>query len=244
MQRTSGDGDDIAVSLCLGALRLAMLFAAVAYVATELSIPTNGLLAGLGLSGLAFAFASKETLSNVFGAGILAADHPFKKGDWIVAGDIQGTVEKVGIRSTRIRTVEDTEAVVPNGKLSDASINNWGSRRNRLVKAKLLVNYGATPARIEGFMRELRKLMTSSEHVVEGRTQIGIVTLAETAIELEFSCYLAVTSATDERAVRSKLMLDILRLAEQSGVAIGDMAPLALENRPAHESQKVRHAPT
>ncbi len=233
VQRTRGEGDDIAVSLTLGAIRLAMVFGAVTYVASELSIPTNGLLAGLGLSGLAFAFASKETLSNVFGAGILVADHPFKRGDWIVAGDVQGTVEKVGIRSTRIRTVEDTEAVVPNGKLSDASINNWGSRRNRLVKAKLLVSYGATPAQIESFMDALRTLVGGHANVVPGRTQIGIAALAEKAIELEVSCYLDVRSAADEKAARTGLMLDILRLADRSGVKIGEMAvPAGLPGEP------------
>jgi MscS family membrane protein len=131
----------------------------VTYVATELSIPTNGILAGLGLSGLAVAFASKETLSNVFGAGILVADRPFKKGDLITAGDIHGTVEQVGIRSTRIRTSEDTQIVVPNGKLSDASINNWGDRKYRFFQAKIRVAYGAAAAQIEGFMAKLQDML-------------------------------------------------------------------------------------
>ncbi len=224
VRRTEGNTDDITLSLFLGAVRIALVFAAAMYVADELSLPTNGVLAGLGLSGLAFAFASKETLSNVFGAGILVADHPFKKGDYITAGDIQGTVEKVGIRSTRIRTVEDTEAVVPNGKLSDTSIQNWGSRRNRLVKGKVTVGYGAAPAAIDGFMEDIRRTASQSDTVVSDRTQVGITALGEAGVDVEFSCYLAVTNATDEKGAKSRLMLDILRLAEARGFSVGATA--------------------
>jgi small-conductance mechanosensitive channel len=178
-RRTSGSADDIAISLFLGALRLTMLGAAAIYVAAALSIPTAGLLAGLGISGLAVAFASKETLSNVFGASILVADRPFRKGDWIATGDLEGTVEQVGIHSTRIRTLQDTEIVVPNGKLADASITNWGSRRHRLLQAKLILGYGATPARIERFLAELRELIAGSPDIVAERTEVGISGLGE-----------------------------------------------------------------
>ena len=229
VRRTEGNADDITLSLCLGAVRLVLVFVAATYVAHELSLPTNGVLAGLGLSGLAFAFASKETLSNVFGAGILVADHPFKRGDWITAGDIQGTVEKVGIRSTRIRTLEDTEAVVPNGKLSDTSIQNWGSRRHRLVKGKVTVNYGASPAAIDNFMEDIKQTASQSDGVVPGRTQVGIAALGSDGIEVEFSCYVAVANATDEKNAKSHLMLDILRLATRRGLAVGTAAEPALK---------------
>ena len=96
--------DNIVVSLGFGALKLALIAGGLIFIAMELSLPYEGVLAGLSIGGLAVAFASKETLSNVFGAGILAIDRPFRRGDWIIAGDAQGTVEHVGIRSTRIRT--------------------------------------------------------------------------------------------------------------------------------------------
>ncbi len=221
VRRTEGGGDDITLSLCLGGVRLALVLVAATYVANALSLPTNGVLAGLGLGGLAFAFASKETLSNVFGAGILVADRPFRKGDWITAGDVQGTVEKVGIRSTRIRTIEDTEAIVPNGKLSDTSIQNWGSRRNRLVKGKLTVNYGATPAAIDGFMEDVRRAIGQSCAIIPERMAVGITGLSERGIEIEFSCYVAAANGMDEKSTKSRLILDVLHLAEERGLGVG-----------------------
>ena len=95
----------------MGLLRAVLVAAAAINIADRLSLPYNGLIAGLGIGGLAFAFAARETLSNVFGAAILVADRPFKAGDLISAGDVRGTVEHVGIRSTRIRSDEDTTLV-------------------------------------------------------------------------------------------------------------------------------------
>ncbi len=229
VRRTEGNADDITLSLCLGAVRLVLVFVAATYVANALSLPTNGVLAGLGLSGLAFAFASKETLSNVFGAGILVADHPFRRGDWITAGDVQGTVEKVGIRSTRIRTVEDTEAVIPNGKLSDTSIQNWGSRRHRLIKGKVTINYAASPAAIDSFMEDIKQTASQVDGIVPNRTQVGIAALGSDGVEVEFSCYVAVANATDEKNAKSRLMLDVLRLAARRGLAVGTAAEPVLK---------------
>jgi small-conductance mechanosensitive channel len=202
-RETPSSIDDITISLCVSAIRLAVASAAVGYVATEFSIPTNGIIAGLGLSGLAVAFASKETLSNVFGAGILMADRPFKKGDLITAGDIHGTVEQVGIRSTRIRTSEDTQIVVPNGKLSDASINNWGDRKYRLFQAKIRVGYEATTAQIERFMAKLQDMFVADKAIAPDRTEVGISALGDSSIEIEANTYLSIVDPRDERAVRN-----------------------------------------
>jgi small-conductance mechanosensitive channel len=220
-RETPSSIDDITISLCVSAIRLAVASAAVGYVATEFSIPTNGIIAGLGLSGLAVAFASKETLSNVFGAGILMADRPFKKGDLITAGDIHGTVEQVGIRSTRIRTSEDTQIVVPNGKLSDASINNWGDRKYRLFQAKIRVGYGATTAQIERFMAKLQDMFVADKAIAPDRTEVGISALGDSSIEIEANTYLSIVDPRDERAVRNRLILEMLRLAETEGIKVG-----------------------
>ena len=232
-ERSATRLDDIVVSLVLGALRLGMLFVAISYVADQLSIPTNGIIAGLGISGLAVAFASKETLSNVFGAGILVSDHPFKRGDWIVADSVQGSVEHVGIRSTRVRTAEDTVMVVPNGKLADASINNWGTRRHRLSRAKLLVGYGGTPRQLDDFIAGLRRILAETPAAVDSRSQVGVTGLSEKGIEVDVTTYLNVASLGDERQVNHALMLRILTLAEELGLRLGaaDAAPPASSAR-------------
>jgi MscS family membrane protein len=104
--KTAGNLDDIMVSLTAGLLKLMLIVAVAIAAAQAVDLPVGGMLAGLGIGGLAVAFASKEALSNLFGAAILLADRPFRNGDTIAVGEVQGTVEHVGIRSTRIRTME------------------------------------------------------------------------------------------------------------------------------------------
>lgn len=223
-RETRASMDNIVLSLMLGLVRAALVVMGAINVADVLSLPYGSIMAGLGISGLAIAFASRETLSNVFGAAILVADRPFRSGDWIAAGDIQGTVEHVGIRSTRLRTVEDTILVVPNGKLADATINNWGTRRHRLAKARLLVAYGSKPEQLDRFTAGLKDLVASSTGFVASRTQVGVTSLAESGIEVELTCYMHVPTLSAERAAKHRLMMDILNLAESLGLKIGAQA--------------------
>ena len=191
-------------------------------------IPYSGIIAGLGISGLAVAFASKETLSNVFGAGILMIDRPFRRGDMIIAGDTRGTVEHVGIRSTRIRTAEDSVIVIPNGKLSDATINNLGTRRHRLVKMALVMPYSVGADQIDGFKTALEALLGGHAAVVGHRVQVGAKILGIEGVELEATFYLDVATAAAESEERHALVLEMLRLADRMGVALSvqhDPAP-------------------
>ncbi len=214
--------DEISVSMLVFLLRVVMVIAGVIYVANTLSIPYDGVIAGLGIGGLAVAFASKETISNVFGAGILVIDKPFRRGDTIVAGDTKGVVEHVGIRSTRIRTAEDSVIVVPNGKLSDATINNLGSRRYRLVTMSLVLPFSTDPRDVDAFTSALRDVLDQNAKVVPDKTQVGVTTLTPAGFQIDAVFYLDVVSGADERATRHELMLGILRLGDRMGVPVGN----------------------
>jgi MscS family membrane protein len=234
--RTVSAADDILFSLLLAASRLGVVIAAFLGFAYFLSIPTSGILAGLGIGGLAFAFASRETLSNVFGAGILVADRPFRRGDWITAGDIDGAVEHVGIRSTRVRSAQDSIVVVPNGKLADSTINNLGTRRHRLFKTQIVVTAGGTPERLDQFASAVRERVTGDESFVARRTDIGVCGVSESGIQLELMTYLNASTSSAERAIKHTLLIDIVRLAEVSGLRLGkgmlDSEPDGPSNKP------------
>jgi MscS family membrane protein len=220
------------LSLVLGGLRLLLLVAAAIYTANQFSIPVNGIIAGLGFSGLAFALASKETVSNLFGAGILAIDRPFMRGDWIDTEAVRGTVEHVGIRSTRVRTAEDTVAVVPNGKLADAAISNWGTRRHRLSGAKLLVGYSCTPKQLNDFIARLEPLLSSIPEVVDSRTQIGVTSLSERGVQLDVTFYLKTSTAADERRVNNAVFLQMLAQADSLQLPLGLAPPMVGDTGP------------
>ena len=219
--RTATATDDILFTLLLAAARLGVIAIALLGIAHFLSIPTSGILAGFGIGGLAFAFASRETLSNVFGAGILVSDRPFRRGDWITSGDIDGSVEHVGIRSTRVRTAHDSIMVVPNGKLADSVINNLGTRRHRLLTTQLLVTSGATPEKLDAFTHAVRQRVTSDKAFVASRTEVGISGITVSGIQVELTTYLDVPTTSAERAAKHALFLDVVQLAEECGVTLG-----------------------
>ena len=228
-EQKPGAMDSIVVSLMLGALKAALLAGGFLYIASVLSLPYEGVLAGVGIGGLAVAFASKETLSNVFGAGILVADRPFRRGDWIVADGAQGMVEHVGIRSTRIRTADDSLIVVPNGKLADATINNLGTRRHWLTKLTLPLAISTSATALDAFMTALVQAANAVPGVVGGRTQVGVGALGPDGIEVELATYLATRSLAEEQAAKNALALVALHLAERMGVHIGE--PMAIMER-------------
>jgi len=198
-EATAGTLDEIVVSLVMGALKLVLLAGGLLFIAQALSLPYEGVVAGLGIGGLAVAFASRETLSNVFGAG---------------------TVEHVGIRSTRIRTGEDSLLVVPNGKLADATVNNLGTRRHRVFKAALLVTQPAAPDTLATFMDGLLALMNAAPHVRPGSAATGVTSIGPDGIGIELSCRLDVRIPDAERADRTALMLGVLRLADRMRVPL------------------------
>jgi MscS family membrane protein len=220
-ERSIGTLDDIAILLVLAALKIVLLAGGLLFVADALSLPYDGVVASLGIGGLAVAFASKETLSNVFGAALIATDRPFRRGDWINSGDVAGTVEHVGIRSTRIRTAADSLVFVPNGKLADATVNNLGTRRHRLCDLKSLLAYGTTSKQVDDFVMELANVVASVPSSVPSRTLISVNAMTTDGIELGLICYLDVATQAQELSARTTLNMGILRLAEKLGIVLG-----------------------
>jgi MscS family membrane protein len=221
MDRPDIPTDDILFTLLLATARLGVIVAAFMGIAYFLSIPTSGIVAGLGIGGLAFAFASRETLSNIFGAGILVADRPFRRGDWIKSGGIEGSVEHVGVRSTRVRTAQDSIVVVPNGKLSDTTIDNLGTRRHRLVKAQITVTSGGTPDALDAFTASIRRRIVEDKAFVDGRTDVHVAGINEIGIQIELTTYLDVATTSAEREAKHGLLLDVVRFAEALGLTLG-----------------------
>jgi small-conductance mechanosensitive channel len=219
--RTEKPTDDILVTLLLAGARLGIIIASALGIAFFLSIPTIHLLAGLSIGGLAVAFASRETLSNLFGAGILVTDRPFRRGDWIKTGDIEGSVEHVGIRSTRVRTAQDSVVFVPNGRLVDSTINNLGSRRYRLVKLQLVVTAGGTAQKLEAFSTAVRELITKNPAYFADRTDVAVAGIGQSGITVDVMTYLRVDTDGAESAARHALLLEITRIAGQVGLALG-----------------------
>jgi MscS family membrane protein len=209
--------------LTLGAKFGQVFLLAVGIVAllSELGYPVASLLAGLGIGGLAVALAAQKTLENLFGALALGADQPFREGDFVSAeGLLVGTVESIGLRSTRIRTLDRTVISIPNGKLAELRLESFAVRdRLRFVCPLGLVLYTTEPqmravlSGIDAALRAQPKLWP------EGVT-VRFKEIGQFSLNLDISAWFGTTDWDEFVLIREELLLRFLRIVEEAGTAL------------------------
>jgi MscS family membrane protein len=125
-EHSKGFDDDLMISLVGSVLKIAVVALGLVLLARELGVPLGGIIAGLGVAGVAVAMAAKDTVANLFGAAALLADRPFRRGDQVSIAGHEGQVHEVGLRSTQIRTAAGAMVSIPNSLMANTSIENRG----------------------------------------------------------------------------------------------------------------------
>ena len=143
--KTDSTFDDQLVPLLQKALKIFVIIFGVLVMFQNLGVNVLSVLAGLGLGGLAFALAARDMCANLFGSIMIFLDRPFNIGDWVIVGNLEGTIEEIGFRSTRIRTFYNSQVTIPNSTLANANIDNMGKREYRRIKAFLGLTYDTPP---------------------------------------------------------------------------------------------------
>jgi MscS family membrane protein len=132
----------------------------------------TAILSGLGIGGLAVAFAAKDTIANFFGSLSILFDNSFSQGDWIESSGVEGTVVEIGLRSTTIRTFDNALITMPNSQLANADIKNWSKRRiGRRIKMHIGVTYESNFDDIKVAIKEIRKMLTSHPKIATSKTK-------------------------------------------------------------------------
>ena len=219
-KRTEKKFDDLFTPLAVTTSKIILvvvgIIAAVAAFNTELPA---ALLGGLGIGGVALALASQETLSNFFGSVTVLFDRPFEVGDWILVDGIEGEVESVGFRSTRIRTGLNSQVTFPNNKLAAASVDNWGRRRYRRYLTRIGLEYDTPRPRIDAFCEGIRELIRRQPHTRKDFYAAYFNDFGASALEVLLVCYFEAPDWPTELRERHRLLGDIVELAERLGVA-------------------------
>ncbi|MCC6796197.1 MAG: mechanosensitive ion channel family protein [Candidatus Hydrogenedentes bacterium] len=210
--------DDLFVPLLARCFKLVFVVAGFVAIADALDIDYMSLLAGLGLGGLAIALAAKDTLSNVFGSLTILFDRPFQIGDWVKVRDIEGLVEHVGMRSTRIRTFYESVVSVPNSEVITATVDNYGARRYRRIRTIVSIAYDTPPDKIEIFCEGIRQIIASQPSIRQDEYYVHLNELGPHSLDILVYCFLDVKVWGTELRERERLFLDIIRLAEKHGI--------------------------
>jgi MscS family membrane protein len=196
-------------------IKITLLLCTVYRLMAIFSWDVSTLLAGLGIGGLAFALGAQDSLKNLFGSFTLIADRPFVVGETVrIGGEGVGKVEYVGLRSTRIRTADDTLLIVPNSNLTTMNITNYGRRRYHHYTTKIAVVYATPLDRLTAFRDGIRDLIRQQPWTRKDNFEVAINDLDSSAVAILVDVYFEASDQVRELDARGALILAILRLAE------------------------------
>ncbi len=207
--------DDVLVPLIPRTLKLFVTVIGVVFIADNLNLDITGVLAGLGLGGLAFALAAKDMVQNLFGSITVLLDRTFTVGDWIVVDGAEGSVERMGFRSTRIRTFYNSLVTVPNSKFITAEVDNMGERRYRRYKARFGLAYNTPPERIEAFCEAVRELVRQHPYMRKDYFHVYLNDLGASSLEVLVYVFWEAPDWGTELRERHRFLLDCLRVARE-----------------------------
>lgn len=209
------------ISLIQRSLKIFVFIVGGLIVVERMGYPIASLLGGLGIGGLAIALAAQDTLSNIFGSVIVFADRPFRIGDWVRIGEVEGFVEAIGLRSTKIRTWPKSLVTVPNKVMANTNIENWSAMPLRRVSFTLYISYDATPQQLEALVDGIRKIVSEHPGIDQGYHLINFVDFDEKGFGVFIYYFTSSTVWKEHMQVRQEVNLQILRLIERLGLSLG-----------------------
>jgi MscS family membrane protein len=217
--KTESTFDDQLVPLIRKVLKTFVVIIGGVYVLSNLDVDMKVLFGTLSVGGLALALAAQDTIKNFFGSLMIFVDKPFQAGHWITSSDgIDGTVEQVGFRSTRIRTFANSVISVPNGKLSDAAIDNHGLRAYRRFKTNIAVTYDTPPDVLELFIEGLREIVKQHPNTRKDMYHVYMNDMGSHSLDILFYIFFITPSWAEELKFRHEVILSIMRLAQNLGI--------------------------
>jgi MscS family membrane protein len=198
-------------------LQVAVLAIGVVALLADLGYPVASLIAGLGIGGLAVALAGQKTVENLFGTFSIGVDQPLLVGDFVSVEGVMGHVEVIGLRSTRIRTVERTLVTIPNGKLADMRIETFAARDRIRLACTLGLSYATTGAQMRTILAGCREILRAHPLVWPGEIVVSFKGLGESSLDIDLQAWFVTTDYNQFRAIREELLLALMDAVEKAG---------------------------
>jgi len=180
-------------------------------------VPVSGLLTGAGVAGIAISLAAQSTLSNLIAGVALVLEHPFGIGDYIVLGDLEGTVEDISFRSTKFRTLDNIVVSIENSKVASEYIRNCNQRQSRLWDFTIGVTYDTPRETLETLCRDLTALLQNDPEVIPDKVTVTVDTFNAYSIDLRCRVYITKTSLADFLQAKNRLNLQIMDVVHKDG---------------------------
>ncbi len=218
-EKTETTLDDQLIPLAVRTLKLAIIIVGSLVIMQNMGINVLSLMAGLGLGGLAFALAAKDTAANFFGSLMILFDRPFEVGDWIIIDSVEGTVEDIGFRSTRVRTFYNSLVSVPNAQIVNANVDNMGKRAFRRVRMVLGLTYDTSPQKIEDFLKGIKNIIMNNTFARKEGFHVSFTDYGDSSLNILVYYFLKVPDWGEELIQKKNINIEILKLAENLNVS-------------------------
>ncbi len=237
-QMLAGSIDSQLVRLVLRLLATILSITILVVGAQQLGIPAYSVIAGLGVGGIAVALAAKDSLANLLGSLLIMFEKPFRVGHWIKVDNIEGFVESIGFRSTRIRTFYNSLVSIPSNNLVNSTVDNMAMRKLRAVRTVLHLSYTTPAEKVERFVEAIRQLIEDNPHTYKKWYRIRFDDFGEYGLHVLVNFLLDVPDNQTEQAERQRLLLECLKLAEAMDIQFAIPPRLPPLGNPAVEDMR------
>jgi len=207
--------------LPLGARVAKVMLAAIAIVAvlSLLGYPVASLVAGLGLGGLALALAAQKTVENLFGAFSIGVDQPFREGDFVKIEDFVGTVERIGLRSTRFRTLDRTIVSIPNGRLADMRLESFTARDRMRLATIIRLVYETTGEQLRAVLTGLEQVLRAHPKIWPDAVVVRLQQIGTSSFDIEVMAWFQTPDWGEFQLIRQEVLLQFMEVVERAGTS-------------------------
>lgn len=200
--------------------KVSMLALGAVAVLNELGFQVASLVAGLGIGGIALALAAQKTVENLFGSVAIGVDQPFRVGDFVKVEDFVATVESIGMRSTRFRTLDRTIITIPNGKLADMRAENYTARDRMRLFATLGLVHGTSADQMRRVLTDVEAALRAHPRIWPGAVVVRFVGLGQSSLDLEVMAWFQTSDWDEFTALRQEVLLRFMEIVEAAGTSI------------------------
>lgn len=219
MEETNKRANAVAIKFIANVLKVIIIALAVVVIISELGYNITGLITGLGLGGLTFSLAAQSTAANLFAGFSIVADKPFDVGDFIITPSVEGTVEDITMRSTRVRTVADTVIVMPNSKLVDEPITNCTRMNKRYVDTTIGLTYDADAATLRNVIEDIKTMLEEHREIQQDRILVAFKGFGDSSQDIRVLYFTKTTALDPSLKVQEDINFKIKDIVEKNGAS-------------------------
>lgn len=194
-----------------------ILFAGLLFTLYHFGVSPTAALAGAGVGGIAIALAAQKTLENLIAGVSLIADKAVHVGDFLKIGDTVGSIEQVGLRSTRIRTLDRTVVCLPNGQISNMSLESFSVRDKFWFHPRLNLRFETSPSQMRTALSDLRNLLLTHSRVEASSVRVRFIAIAQSSLDIEIVAYIFAKDWGHFLEIQEQLLLKLIEIVQQAG---------------------------